>query len=201
VPRPTVARVLLPLLALAAAALAGCGADTEGDGGGDAATQVRATVAKFGVATRARDYQAICDGLLSDELVSKIETIGLPCESALQRGLGDVRNPTLAINEVSVSGARALVSIHTTAAGQPPSDDALQLVRQDGEWRIASLAGSAKPDAAATPTTTTPTTTNTTTTTPTTTTPTPTNTTTTTPTTTTRTTTTATTPTTTAKRE
>jgi hypothetical protein len=30
--------------------------------------------------------------------------------------------------------------VHTTAAGQPPSDDALQLVREGKAWKIASLA-------------------------------------------------------------
>ncbi|HWI72156.1 MAG TPA: hypothetical protein VNT55_09385 [Baekduia sp.] len=134
-------RTLLPLLALASALVAaGCGADTEGGGSPDANTQVRAVVARFGVATRAHDYQQICDDLLSGDLVAKIETIGLPCESALQRGLGDVKNPTLTINEVSIAGARALVSIHTTATGQPASDDALQLVRESDRWKIASLA-------------------------------------------------------------
>jgi hypothetical protein len=129
------------MLALAAA-VAGCGADEEGGGGGGvpAEQQVREVVARFGVATRGKDYQQICDHLLSKDLVNKIEAIGLPCESAVQRGLGGVRNPTLEINEVSISGSRALVSIHTTAAGEAPSDDALQVVREDGEWKIASLA-------------------------------------------------------------
>jgi hypothetical protein len=146
-----VPRAACAVLAVAAACGAmGCGADEEGGGDGSGPTaeqQVRTVVAKFGIATRDKDYQQICDQLLSDELVAKIEGVGLPCESALQRGLGEVRDPTLTINEVSISGARALVSIHTTATGQPPSDDALQLVRQDGEWRIASLAGPARPDA------------------------------------------------------
>jgi hypothetical protein len=126
-----------------ALAVAGCGADEEGGGGGagvPAEQQVREIVARFGVATRGKDYQQICDRLLSKDLVNKIEGIGLPCESAVQRGLGGVRNPTLEINEVSISGSRALVSIHTTAAGEAPSDDALQVVREDGEWKIASLA-------------------------------------------------------------
>ncbi len=148
-------------LALSALALAvaGCGADEEGGGGGDgvpAEQQVREVVARFGVATRGKDYQQICDRLLSKELVDKIEGIGLPCESAVKRGLGAVRNPTLKINEVSISGSRALVSIHTTAAGEAPSDDALQVIREDGEWKIASLAA---PDDQRTKTETTPTTT------------------------------------------
>jgi hypothetical protein len=123
--------------------VAGCGADEEGGGGGGgvpAEQQVREVVARFGVATRGKDYQQLCDRLLSEELVSKIEGIGLPCESALHRGLGGVRDPTLKINEVSISGGRALVSIHTSAAGEAASNDALQVVREGGEWKIASLA-------------------------------------------------------------
>jgi hypothetical protein len=159
VPRRTTFASLAALLALA---VAGCGADEEGGGGGGggvpADQQVRAVVARFGAATRTKDYQEICDNLLSQDLVDKIEAIGLPCESALQRGLGDVRDPTLAINEVSISGSRALVSIHTTATGQQPSDDALQVVRESGEWKIASLAAPSdqRTQTQTTPTTTTP---------------------------------------------
>jgi hypothetical protein len=160
VPRRWISAAPIAALALAAA-VAGCGADEEGGGGGagvPAEQQVRAVVARFGVATRAKDYQQICDRLLSEELVSKIEGIGLPCESAVQRGLGGVRNPTLAINEVSISGSRALVSIHTTASGEAPSNDALQVVREGGEWRIASLAApnNERTKTDTTPTTTTP---------------------------------------------
>jgi len=160
VPRRWISAVWIALPALALVA-AGCGADEEGGGGGGgvpAEQQVREVVARFGVATRGKDYQAICDRLLSKDLVNKIEGIGLPCESAVQRGLGGVRNPTLAINEVSISGARALVSIHTTAEGEAASDDALQVVRESGEWKIASLAAPTdeRTETQTTPTSTTP---------------------------------------------
>jgi ketosteroid isomerase-like protein len=152
VPRPPIAALLLTVAVIGGAA---CGADTEGVPDDQA---VRAAVARFGVATRAKDYQTICDRLLTDELVAKVEAVGLPCESALQRGLTDVRDPTLTIRQVSVSGGRALVSVHSTAAGQPDSDDAVQLVKQGEEWRIASLAapapGQATPTTPATPPTT-----------------------------------------------
>ena len=130
----------LALVSVSLLVVAGCGADTEDGGGADATTEVRATVAKFGVATRTHDWQTICDDLLSKALVTKIVDVGLPCETAIEKGLGDVKNPTLQITDVSLAGARALVSIHTTAAGQEASDDALQLVKEEGEWRIASLA-------------------------------------------------------------
>jgi hypothetical protein len=154
-----VPRAACAVLAVAVACGAlGCGADEEGggdDGGPTAEQQVRTVVAKFGIATRDKDYQQICDQLLSDELVAKIEGVGLPCESALQRGLGDVRSPTLEITQVSIGRGRALVGIHTTAAGQPPSDDALQLVREGDEWKIASLAAPQAGSSAAPSTTTT----------------------------------------------
>jgi hypothetical protein len=159
-----VPRAACAALAVAAACGAlGCGADQEGggDGGGGGPTaeqQVRTVVAKFGIATRQKDYQEICDNLLSDELVAKIEGVGLPCESALQRGLGDVRAPTLEITQVSIGQGRALVSIHTTAAGQSPSDDALQLVREGDEWKIASLAAPQQGSSSAPPSTATTTT-------------------------------------------
>jgi ketosteroid isomerase-like protein len=146
------------LLGVAVLAAAGCGADTESGGSGAPdEQQVRAVVARFGVATRAKDYQTICDQLLADDLVHAVEAIGLPCESALQKGLSDVRDPRLEIRQVSLGGGRALVSVHSTADGQPPSDDAVQLVKENGQWKIASLAepaggaSSAAPASTATP--------------------------------------------------
>ncbi|HEY6762894.1 MAG TPA: hypothetical protein VI318_25550 [Baekduia sp.] len=152
-------RSLTTLSVLLVVALAGCGADEEHPNAGPSAEdQVRTAVAKFGIATQKKDYQQICDQLLSRTLVDKIEAVGLPCEGALQRGLGDVRSPTLEITEVSISKGKALVSIHTTAAGQQPSDDALELVQENGRWKIASLAAPQGTATTTTPTTTTKTT-------------------------------------------
>ncbi|WCB93200.1 hypothetical protein DSM104299_01907 [Baekduia alba] len=154
----------MSLLCALAAAVGGCGADEEHpDASPNAEDQVRAVVAKFGIATRGKDYQTICDQLLSATLVQKIEAVGLPCEGALQRGLGDVKAPTLEITDVSLSPGKALVSVHTTAAGQEPSNDALQLVRENGAWKIASLAGANGTSTTTTSTTTTSTTPTTTT--------------------------------------
>jgi hypothetical protein len=139
VPVPATCRLIATaVLAITpAVTAAGCGPDREGP---TPEQQVRAVVARFGLASRQKDYQTICDDLLADALVQRVEAIGLPCETALQRGLADVRDPRLVIRQVSMRGARALVRVHSTAAGQPPSDDAIELVRENGAWRIASLA-------------------------------------------------------------
>jgi hypothetical protein len=124
------------VLAIAALA-AGCGSD--GSGSQTDAGEARSVVERFGSATARHDYQMICDELLADTLVKKVEDVGLPCEVAFEKGVGGVRNPKIDVRQVKVQGSRALVSVRSSATGEAPSDDAVQLVRQDGEWRIASL--------------------------------------------------------------
>jgi hypothetical protein len=115
-------------------AVAGCG-----DQGPTAEEQVRSTVAEFGRATAAKDYQALCDRILAPSLIEDVKSVGLPCEVALRQGLGEVREPRLTIGRVRVDGNRASVEIRTSAAGQEPSRDTLQLVNENGTWKISSL--------------------------------------------------------------
>ena len=115
--------------------LAGCG------GGPSDTEQVHATVEAFGKATAAKDYQTLCDDLLSAKLIEKLESVGLPCEVALKQGLGDVQAPTLTVGEIKVDGDAATAQVNSTAQGQAPSKDVLKLQRVNGKWRIASLSG------------------------------------------------------------
>jgi hypothetical protein len=119
---------------LALLLLAGCGGSEP-----PPEEQVRATVASFARATAAKDYRTMCDRLLAPDLVEEVESIGLSCEDALDRGLGDVEDPRLSIGEVSVKGDAATVETRSSAAGQEPSADTLRLVNVDGTWKISSL--------------------------------------------------------------
>jgi predicted small lipoprotein YifL len=120
--------------ALALLALAGCG-----DQGPTPEEQVRSTVTEFGRATAAKDYRALCDRLLAPTLVEEVEAIGLPCEQAMRQGLADVREPRLTIGQVQVRDDRATAEIQTSATGEEPSADTLELVNVDGTWKISSL--------------------------------------------------------------
>ena len=100
---------------------------------------MRSTVAEFGRATAAKDYQALCDRLLAPSLIEEVEAIGLPCEVAMRQGLEDVREPRLTIGRVQVSEDRASAEVRTSAAGEEPSRDTLELVNVDGTWKISSL--------------------------------------------------------------
>jgi hypothetical protein len=124
-----------PLVALAAAAfaLAGCG-----DGPSDE-EQVRTAVQAFSEATAGKDYQRLCDDLLAPALTKKIKQAGLPCEVALEQGLGRVKDPKLTIGRIAVKGESATADIRTSAAGQQPSRDTLELTKVGDRWRIASL--------------------------------------------------------------
>jgi hypothetical protein len=120
--------------ALALLLLAGCGEQAP-----TPEEQVRAAVTEFGRATAEKDYGALCDRILATSLVREVESIGLPCEAALRQGLGGVREPRLTIGAGRVDGARATAQVRTAAAGQEPSADTLELVDENGSWKIASL--------------------------------------------------------------
>ena len=125
-------RFLAPAIVLLV--LAGCG-----EGGPTPEEQVRSAVTEFGRATAAKDYQALCDRLLAPSLVEEVEAIGLPCEVAMRQGLGRVREPRLTIGRIDVREDRAWAEIRTSAAGEQPSQDTLELVNVDGTWKISSL--------------------------------------------------------------
>jgi hypothetical protein len=129
-----VKRLVASLLA-ATLALAGCG-----DSGPTDEQQVRATLSAFSKATAAKDYQQLCDKILAPSLIADLKKIGLPCEIALQQGLGDVKQPRLIVGDVKVNGKTATAQVRSSAEGEPPSSDTIELERTDAGWRIASLA-------------------------------------------------------------
>ena len=69
-----------------------------------------------------------------------MKKIGLPCEIALQQGLGEVKQPRLIVGDVTVDGKKATAQVRTSAEGQAPSSDTVELERTDKGWRISSLA-------------------------------------------------------------
>ena len=127
-------------LAALALAIAGCGESEPTD-----EEQVRTTLTAFSRATAAKDYQALCDKLLAPSLIADLKKIGLPCEIALQQGLGDVRQPRLIVGQVTVKGKTAVAEVRTTAEGEAPSKDTVELERTDTGWRIASLSTPSEP--------------------------------------------------------
>jgi hypothetical protein len=132
-----VRRLLAAAVAAATlAALAGCGS------GPTAQEQVRQTLDEFGRATAAKDYQALCDRVFAKKLVDKLTQVGLPCEVAMQRSFENVKNPRLTIGRITVAKDEksAKAEVRTSASGQTPSQDTVELVPVgDDGWRVSSL--------------------------------------------------------------
>jgi ABC-type glycerol-3-phosphate transport system substrate-binding protein len=142
----TVRRLVAVASAVAVAAgLAACG----GRSAREEAAAVRVTLSQLQRATRTHDYATLCRRVLSRELVRKVAGAGLPCDVALRAGLQGVHRPRVKVEQVKVDGDRALAQIRSTAAGQKPSIDVIQLVREGGGWRVSSLAGPDPPAPAA----------------------------------------------------
>ena len=120
--------------------LAGCG-----DQGPTDEEQVRTTLSDFSKATAAKDYQRLCDKILAPSLIADLKKIGLPCEIALQQGLGDVKQPRLIVGDVKVKGKTATAQVKSSAEGEPPSSDTIELEHTDAGWQIASLASPSEP--------------------------------------------------------
>ena len=130
--RPVATRPLLVLVA--ACALAGCG-----DSGPTDEQRIRTTLSEFQRATAARDYRALCDRILAPKLIETVKQIGLPCEVALQKGFENVEDPRIAVGAIDVRDDKATAEVRSSAAGEPPSQDTVELVRIGDGWRISSL--------------------------------------------------------------
>ncbi len=119
---------------LACALLAGCGESEPSP-----EQQVRRTLTDFGRATSAKDYRALCEEIFAPQLVEELKQVGLPCELAMQQSLEDVEDASITVGKVRVTEKGASAEVRSSAKGQRPSQDTVELVEVDGTWRISSL--------------------------------------------------------------
>jgi hypothetical protein len=101
--------------------------------------QVETTMQDFATAIAEEDYTGLCADILAADLVESVRSIGLDCPVALGLALEEVQAPSLEIVGIEIVDDEALARVRTTAEGQEPSQDAVRLVKQDGDWRVASL--------------------------------------------------------------
>ena len=133
------------MLACVALALAGGGAAACGAEGPTDQEAVRGKLLQLADATRAKRYETLCERVFDARLIAQVEAVGLPCEVAMERALGDVKDPRLTIGRIQVNGRRASAEVRTSAAGQQPSRDIVELVKGERGWRVRSLAGASPP--------------------------------------------------------
>jgi hypothetical protein len=127
----------LALLVAGALALAACGGGKERSD----SDRVRDTLGAFAQASAQHDYQRVCGDLLAKPVLDAVRKAGLSCEQTMKAAMDGVKDPKLEVRQVTVNGTKATAKVHTTAAGQQPSDDTVALVKEGGDWKIGSLAG------------------------------------------------------------
>jgi hypothetical protein len=116
-------------------ALAGCGG-----GGGDDTQQVTDAVTAFVAAGDHHDAAAACALLAKQELqaVHKLGGGG-SCASVVGKLLthasGDIK---VKVDQVRVQGDRATADVTIRQGTGPPHSQSLLLLREDGEWKLAS---------------------------------------------------------------
>ena len=120
-----------------AAATSGCGSRSPSD-----EEQVRDVLQTFARSAEKRDYTTLCEKVFAPKLLSGLQQIGLPCEVAMEKSLGQVKDPRLTVGKVAVNGDTATAEVRTTATGQQPSSDTLKLQKVKGAWKVSALGSS-----------------------------------------------------------
>jgi len=115
----------------AACAIGGCGASER--------QQVQAKVEQFVTATANKDTRTLCEQVLAPSLLERLSSAGIGCERAMRIFVQSVRDPTLRIGRITISGHRASAVALTGASGQRSALEAIQLVMAGQGWRVTSL--------------------------------------------------------------
>lgn len=139
--RRTVALAALAVAAVAAIAVivAKLSGSTSTPPVSGAPKDVVATVMQFETALANRDWATICNALYTKE--ARAAAGGGNCPTTLAQSAGALREPRVKIVSVVVRGQAATVTVAASVNGKPPVTDAIQLVREDGKFRIASAGG------------------------------------------------------------
>jgi limonene-1,2-epoxide hydrolase len=130
---PTVAAILT-----AALLPAGCGGgDDKPEKPPGRVQEVTDTINLFERATAHRDYDRICNDLFSEAV--RRHAGGKRCPKLLAETSADVRRPHIDILKITIDGNRAKARVRTRASGQEAVTETLQLVREDGRYRVSAL--------------------------------------------------------------
>lgn len=124
------------------ALIAGCGGDEGETAPRDIAgppRDVARVVDRLDRAVRARDFELICADLLTAE--ARTRAGGEKCAGKMAREAAGVRRPEIELQSIRIVGNRAEAELLTSAKGEQPAQETLQLVRRADGYRIVALDG------------------------------------------------------------
>jgi hypothetical protein len=120
-------------------ALAGCGgSDSKPKPISGPPKEAADTVKAFERATEAGEFELICRDLFTKRIVQEVGGTK-ECPRFLRRNAEGLKEPRILITNITVRGDAAAVDAVTTADGQAPVRDTIQLLKEGGRFRIAAL--------------------------------------------------------------
>jgi hypothetical protein len=135
---------LLALLVALPLVLSACGQaskDSAKDFKGDQQA-VAQTVEDLQTASKRGDGKKICSSLLAPALVAQIKTSSkAACDKAVKDALKDADSYEMQVQKVTITGTTAAAVVKSEASDQHRIDT-LQLVKDGGAWKLATLGAS-----------------------------------------------------------
>jgi hypothetical protein len=130
----------LPICALLAGALGGCGPTTSSSSGSFHGTQgtVAKVISNLASAASNHDSTKICNQILASKVAARLAAAGGSCSTVVHKQLDDVDDFNITIESIAVSGNNAAARVQSTSNGHKHIDT-LHLVHESGGWRVASL--------------------------------------------------------------
>jgi hypothetical protein len=121
-----------------AAFLTGClGADEEAEPARGAARDIAGVVDRLERATAERDFATLCDELFT--AAARERAGGEDCERLTRSAAGGIARPQIVMRSIDIRADGARVEVVTRATGQAEVPSALELRREQGEWRVDGL--------------------------------------------------------------
>jgi len=99
--------------------------------------QVARIVDRLDRAVRARNFERICDDLLTPE--ARQRAGGTNCATKMAAEAKGVRRPWIKLQSIHIVGSRAEAELLTSAKGEEPVEETLQLTRRGAGYRIVAL--------------------------------------------------------------
>jgi hypothetical protein len=119
--------------------LAGClGGDDEPRPASGAPKEIAEVVERLERAVAEGDYATVCEDLFT--AAARERAGGEDCERQTGEAAEEIARPRIDVEAIEVRGDRARVRVTTRATGQAEVPDALELRREEGEWRVEALA-------------------------------------------------------------
>ncbi len=85
-----------------------------------------------------RNYRDLCEQVFSTQ--ARNAAGGISCPASLARESKGVKNPSIAIQRIDVNGRSATAQVLTSAAGQAKVPETIELVWENGRFRVSALA-------------------------------------------------------------